>query len=602
MTPFQRLSKRRLMVTVAAAAAALSALAATPAMATAGSAMPAVSATSGGLATSAGSAAAQPADYKRACPIGKPGTFACMMLTRTNTHAAGFRLAGPVPGAYTPADLAAAYHLNTAAGTGQTVAIVDAYDDPNAESDLALYRAQYGLPACTKANGCFQELNQEGNTSPLPNLQPLGLNWGQEISMDLDMVSAVCPHCHILLVETNSQSHQDLFDGVDIATQRATFISDSWGFPEYQGETNDDVHFNVPGKVITFSSGDSGHDGGVIYPAASQYVVAVGGTSLTKAPDGTFTEQAWSGAGSGCSAFEAEPGWQLGAPDTHCTSRAVADVSADADINPGVSVYDTFDDTGWDAGGGTSASAPIIAAVYALAGAPLATDPAAFLLYRHGIGRGPTVVPPEQVLNDITTGSTGDCGTPTCDARAGWDGPTGVGTPIGTGAFVRPFAFGAIVTDDQSGAVGNAVSLTVQGRDGVTPYAWAAGGLPPGLSIDPSSGLISGTPTAAGTYPVTITGHDSSSPQTPPGTYTFNWVIGGPTTSTVPDLTGDGKSQAASALNAVGLVIGAQGKTVDCNHLNVVASQDPAPGTVVARGSSVNLIFGTAPKPPRTCQ
>ncbi|HEV2373913.1 MAG TPA: putative Ig domain-containing protein, partial [Streptosporangiaceae bacterium] len=496
MTLLHRFRKRRFIVAAAVATAVLPALAATPAMAT---------------AAPAGPSQASAANYKHACPLGKPGTMACMALIRTDIHGAGIRLAGPSPNGYTPADLAAAYHLNTVGGTGQTVAIVDAYDDPNAASDLAVYRSQFGLPPCTTANGCFQELNQEGAASPLPNLPPPVLSgWGTETSLDLDMVSAACPNCHILLVETNSQSNQDLFDGVDVATERAKFVSDSWAFPEYRGETNDDVHFNHPGTVIAFASGDYGHDGGVFYPAASQYVVAVGGTSLFRGSGGTFTEQAWGGSGSGCSAFEPEPGWQLGPPDTHCGNRAVADVSAVADINTGVSIYDTIDDTGWDVSGGTSAATPIITAVYALAGPPLATDPAAFLLYRHFIGRGPTVVPPEQVLNDVTTGSTGDCGAPVCDARAGWDGPTGVGTPIGTGAFVRPFAFGAIVTDDQSGAVGTAVSLTVQGRDGVTPYVWTADGLPPGLSIDSPSGLISGTPTAAGTYQVTVTGHDSA--------------------------------------------------------------------------------------------
>jgi hypothetical protein len=275
-------------------------------------------------------------------------------------------------------------------------------------------------------------------------------------------------------------------------------------------------------------------------------------------------------------------------------------VSAVADPATGVAVFDTFGLSGWEVFGGTSASAPIIAAVYALAGAPLAGDPAAFYLYRHFIGRGPTVVPAENVLNDVTTGSTGDCGAPTCDARTGWDGPTGVGTPIGTGAFVRPFSFGAIVLGNQATLVDTSVSVTVRGTDGALPYTWAAGGLPPGLSINPATGVISGVPNTAGTFPVTITGRDSS-PAGAPGVYTFLWTINPSTISTVPNVIDDSPGQAGTALRAAGLVVGTQSTVVDCNHLNVVARQIPAAGVQVARGSSVNLTFGRAPAPPRVC-
>jgi hypothetical protein len=567
-----------------AAAAAVAALGGAPAMA--------------GVAPTVPSAAA--VDFVHACPPGSSGEVGCMALRRTNVHAARVALADPSPSGLNPADLAAAYQLNTSGGGGQTVAIVDAYDDANAESDLATYRAQFGLPACTSASGCFHKVNQAGADSPLPPPSPAGLDWGFETSLDLDMVSAVCPNCHILLVEANSQDKPDLYAGVDAAAASASFVSDSWGYPEYQGETNDDVHFNHPGKVIAFATGDSGHDGGVSYPAASQYVVAVGGTSLTRGTSGNFTEQAWSGAGSGCSAYEPQLGWQVGPPDTQCANRAVADVSAVADPNTGVSVYDTIDDTGWDVAGGTSVATPIITAVYALAGPPPpASDPASFYLYRHFIGRGPSVVPAEHVLNDITTGSNGDCGAPTCDARIGWDGPTGVGTPVGTGAFVRPFAFGAIVTGDQATLAGTPVSLTVSGRDGTLPYTWSASGLPPNLSINSSTGVISGTPTAVGTYSVTITGHDATA--SPPGSYTFHWVINPPSMATVPNLIDDGRSQVASDLSDAGLVVGSQGTAVDCNHLGTVRSQNPQPGTQVARGSAVSVVYGTTPKPPKEC-
>ncbi|TCO55881.1 putative Ig domain-containing protein [Actinocrispum wychmicini] len=527
----------------------------------------------------------------RGCAPATPGHPTCTLLRRSGIHAPGRALAAPSSAGLTPADLALAYQFDTTGGAGRTVAIVDAYDDPNAESDLAVYRSQFGLPACTTANGCFRKVNQNGAATPLPS--PAISNWGAEISLDLDMVSAVCPNCHILLVEADAADAASLYAAVDTAAANASFVSNSWGGNEYADEVNQDFHFNHPGTVITFSTGDDGNGGGVQYPAASPYVVAVGGTSLTRGTGG-FTERAWSGAGSGCSAFEPQPGWQVGPPDTHCAKRAIADVAADADPFTGASVYDTYDDTGWDVFGGTSQASPIIAAGYALAGAPASSDPAPFLLYRHFIGRGPTVVPPEHVLTDVTTGNNGDCGAPSCDARTGWDGPTGVGTPIGTGAFVRPFAFGAIVTDNQATPVQSATSLTVRGRDGTLPYTWAATGLPPGLSIAAASGVISGTPTTPGGFTVTVTGHDATT--SPAGSYTFGWVINPPTQATVPNVIDDGPNQAFSAIAAAGLVVGSQGQVVDCNHIKAVASQSPAPGTQVAPGSSVNLLFGIPPK------
>jgi hypothetical protein len=306
-------------------------------------------------------------------------------------------------------------------------------------------------------------------------------------------------------------------------------------------------------------------------------------------------EQAWGGAGDGCSAYEPQPGWQIGFIDSHCPRRANTDVSAVADPATGVSVYDTYgtDDNGWVVMGGTSVAAPIIASTFGLAGTPLAGDTAAFYLYRHFIGRGPTVVPAENVLTDITSGGSGDCGVPLCTARIGWDGPTGVGTPVGSGAFVRAFPFGAVVTSDQATFVNTAVSLTVRGTDGTAPYTWSAANLPPGLSINSSTGVISGTPVTPGMYAVTITGHDVTA--SPPGIYTFKWTINPPTMATVPNVIDDFRQQAFDEINAAGLTVGSQGTRVDCNHLNTVADQTPDPGTQLPRGSKVNLIFGTRP-------
>jgi subtilase family serine protease len=343
----------------------------------------------------------------------KPGLMTCFSLRRTG----GAATTGTVAG-YGPADLRAAYKLPTTGGTGATVAIVDAYDNPRAEADLATYRAQFGLPACTTANGCFKKVNQNGAASPLP---AFNAGWAGEISLDLDMVSAVCPSCKILLVEANSAYDNDLFAAEDRAvTLGARYVSNSWGRGEYSGDTSAEVHFNHPGVAITASTGDNGY--GASYPATSRYVTAVGGTSLSRATTTSrgWTEKAWSGAGSGCSAFETKPTWQT--VTTGCARRAEADVSAVADPNTGVAVYNG----GWAVYGGTSASAPIVAAIYALAGTPGATDYPAAYPYAH-----------QTSLFDVTTGTNGTCGPKMCTAGTGWDGPTGLGTPNGVAAFVK---------------------------------------------------------------------------------------------------------------------------------------------------------------------
>jgi subtilase family serine protease len=335
--------------------------------------------------------------------------------------------AAATPSGYGPADLRTAYGLNTSGGTGQTVAIVDAYDDKTAEADLGVYRTQFGLPACTTANGCFKKVNQSGIQGSYP---ANNAGWGLEVSLDLDMVSAVCPNCHILLVEATNNQNTNLYKAVDTAARLgAKVISNSYGGSEAATETADDVHFNHPDVAITVSSGDSGY--GVEYPAASQYVTSVGGTTLTRSGSG-FTESAWSGAGSGCSAYEPKPSWQH---DSGCARRTVADVSAVADPNTGVAVYDSncnfFQQLlgqcfkGWGVVGGTSASAPIVGGVYALAGNASSVSYPSSLPYSS-----------PGALHDVTSGSNGSCGgSYLCTAGAGYDGPTGLGTPNGTGAF-----------------------------------------------------------------------------------------------------------------------------------------------------------------------
>jgi len=333
------------------------------------------------------------------------------------------------PSGYGPADLASAYNLPSQAGSswswnGKVVAVVDAYDAATAEADVNVYRKQFGLPPCTTASGCFTKVGQTG-TATLPRGNT---SWGQETSLDLDMVSAVCANCKIVLVEATTASMADLGTAVNTAVNKfnADVVSNSYGGSEYAGEVNDEqTYFNHPGHVIVVSSGDSGY--GVEFPAASQYVVSVGGTSLTKSSGSRgWSETVWNhgGApGSGCSAYVTKPSWQN---DGDCGTRTVADVSAVADPYTGVAVYDStanHGSKGWMVFGGTSAAAPIVGAIYALGGNS-ASYPAAGL---YGSTAG---------LFDVTSGSNGSCGgSYLCTAGAGFDGPTGNGTPDGLAAF-----------------------------------------------------------------------------------------------------------------------------------------------------------------------
>ncbi|NEC90917.1 S53 family peptidase [Streptomyces sp. SID12501] len=335
------------------------------------------------------------------------------------------------PTGYGPSDLQDAYGLTDAAdsyGSGETIAIVDAYDDPNAASDLAAYRSYYGLSACTVANGCFTKVSQTGSTTSLPTADS---GWAGEISLDLDMASAICPNCNILLVEAKSSSMANLGTAVNRAvTLGAKFVSNSYGGSESSSDTTYDTsYFKHAGVAITVSAGDEGY--GAEYPAASRYVTSVGGTKLsTSSTTRGWTESVWKtssteGTGSGCSSYDAKPTWQT---DATCTKRMISDVSAVADPATGVSVYDTYGDgTGWVTYGGTSASAPIIAGVYALAGTPGSSDyPAAY----------PYAAAGTSALNDVTSGNNGTCTTSYyCTAASGYDGPTGWGTPQGLDAF-----------------------------------------------------------------------------------------------------------------------------------------------------------------------
>jgi subtilase family serine protease len=319
-----------------------------------------------------------------------------------------------------PAQLVSAYNLPSAsAGSGQTIAIVDAMDDPNAEADLGTYRSNFGLSACTTANGCFRKVDQNGGTS----FPAVDAGWALEISLDLDMASAICPNCHILLVEASSASFANLGTAVNrAATMGANEISNSYGGSDQRDSSN--TAYNHPGIAITASSGDNGF--GVEFPASSRFVTAVGGTTLTAASNSRgWTETAWNGAGSGCSRFNTQISGQAGA-NTGCRRRATADVSAVADPNTGVAVFDSTpfqNQSGWFVVGGTSVSSPLIAGVFALAGNASSINNS--FPYSH-----------TSALFDVTSGSNGSCNpSQLCTARAGWDGPTGLGTPNGVQAF-----------------------------------------------------------------------------------------------------------------------------------------------------------------------
>jgi hypothetical protein len=376
--------------------------------------------------------AATPGNVVNACGPVSAGRARCFAEVRTDVHA-GKGVRGPaahaagsaataLPPGFGPADLRSAYALPSSGGAGQTVAVVEAGDTPTAEADLAVYRQTYGLPPCTTANGCFRKANQSGAASPLPPDR----GWDVETALDLDMVSAACPNCHLLLLEGDDQTFADLAASVDTAVSLgATEVSNSYGATEQNGMQAYAPHYSHPGVAILASSGDIGY-GIPNLPAVFTSVIAVGGTSLSKASNTRgWSESAWLGAGSGCSAWIDKPAWQS---DPNCPGRMTADVAADADPQTGPAVYDTDNaQAGWLIVGGTSASSPFIAGVIGLAGNPGAFPTAAYL-YAHKSG-----------LFDVTHGNNGifeDCGGDyQCNAVPGYDGPTGNGTPNGISAF-----------------------------------------------------------------------------------------------------------------------------------------------------------------------
>jgi hypothetical protein len=445
---------------------------------------------------------------------------AIYQLVGAGTNAHAFVPAVSAPIGFGPGSLRSAYNLihdSDSRGWNSTLAIVDAYRDPDAVTDLARYRSHYGLGKCTKASGCLRIVNQAGRTSHLPAVSEA---WAVEESLDLDMTSAICPHCHLLLVEASSPTPASLGRAENTAVRLgANVVSNSWSGTETRGLSAYDHYFNHPGVAIVVASGDSGY--GTSYPADLQYVTAVGGTTLTHAKSGSraWTETVWGdpvkgaeGTGSGCTPGYAKPSWQDEAGDT-CLYRTQNDVAAVANPATGVAVYDTYRTGGtWATIGGTSAATPLIAAVYALAGHPAARSYPASYPYQH-----------PGHLHAVTKGANGICPATSsylCQAERGYCGPTGLGTPLGVAAFqaqgIDPVT---LVDPGPQRTATRSYRLTIVGLDTrakASSLRYSATGLPPGLIVrrapGSTNGLVSGTISASvakGTiYHVVITGQD----------------------------------------------------------------------------------------------
>ncbi len=514
------------------------------------------------VAPSAMAATTQYAIGKPLCKAAKPGQATCFaerkILVKKGTPGAraftpgagatanaanpNAQTIGPA-GGITPFDLATAYGFNSAASaSSQTVAIIDAFDDPTIESDLQTFDTQYGLATCTTANGCFKKVNQSGAPSPLP---ATNTGWAGEIALDVESVHSVCQTCHILLVEATTNSFANLEAATnEAATLHATEISNSYGGQATPSST-DLAAYNHPGTVVTVSTGDDGwyafdqfalgggtNSGLPEFPSSANTVVAVGGTSLFLGQGGARqSESVWNdngtkdyweqnffqplgATGGGCSPTIQAQGWQSHVPgwaNTTCGKfRLDADVSSDADYLTGIDTYDTTGASGWSTIGGTSFSAPTIAAEFALAGGAHGINYPSLTLYGHNGSSS---------LYDVTVGGNGYCGgmgaagcgnvnnlgdgpldcaynnagtavaagNGACDAAPGYDGPTGVGTPNSLAAFT---------------ATGPAVTI---------------------------SGPALVSPGTAATFNATVT---DPFPGGAPATYTWNWGDG--TTDTVP--------------------------------------------------------------------
>jgi subtilase family serine protease len=380
-----------------------------------------------------------PAGEHYACPAPTyPGEMVCQAIYTTPAGGRTVRAATASHPGYNPRALRSAYDISRASrtkGRGVTVAIVDAYRDPNAGQDLAVYRKYYGLTPCTRKNGCLKIVNEHGRS----RLPAASGDWAREESLDLDTVSAICPHCHILLVEANNSGTAAMGTAERTAARRAHFVSNSWSGANFTGEQHFNGDFNHAGHVIDFAAGDLGYGTrthgfpyGPAYPTGLPFVTAVGGTRLqhNRSRGRAWTEIVWNDAdgatNSGCTRF-ARPSWQKRVTRNlrHCSGRIENDVAASADPAYGIAVYDSYQFPGWMPFGGTSEATPLITAMWALAGRPGPHAYPVSYLYRH-----------PRDFYDVRVGKNGSCKVRwICHAERGFDGPTGLGTPLGIGGL-----------------------------------------------------------------------------------------------------------------------------------------------------------------------
>lgn len=433
-----------------------------------------------GVALPAGAAGAT---HEPVCP-GPAAAGSVRCFAQVDLHQVAGRavpLASSAPTGLTPTDIKRAYGFPTGstAGAGTTIAIVDAYDDPNAESDLAVFSAQFDLPACTTANGCFSKVDQSGGAS-YPRKDP---GWALEISLDVQWAHAIAPGAKILLVEANSANFTDLLAAEDYAGAHAGYVSNSWGGSESSNESSYDSHFAIPGVSYFVSSGDSGTP--AQYPSASPNVISVGGTSLNTS---SWVETGWSGSGGGCSAYEKANLAQktnAGGSAVDCGGmRATPDVALDADPSSGVSVYDSTKyqgQSGWFTVGGTSASSPMWAARSAVAGAQV--DAA----YVYGSNL---------TYNDILSGNNGE--------------PAGVGYDLVTGLGSWLDANGLVTNGSTSGGggTGGGTGVVAHVRS-IGPYTSATHGNAMLIPVTVVDG--NGNPLSGAAVTVSITGPVSAS-------------------------------------------------------------------------------------------
>jgi sugar lactone lactonase YvrE len=424
-------------------------------------------------------------------------------------------------GGYDPQDLQAAYKIPSGGGSTQTIALVDADGDKTAETDLAKYRERYGLEACTTADGCFRKVNEKGEEANYPADEK---GWEGETSVDLDMASAACPHCHILLVEASTASVANLAASVNTAAKLgATEISNSYGIAEEacgSGHCEEvDSDYDHAGVLVVASAGDSGYDdhyegeSSPSFPATSPYVLAVGGTSLHKATGSRgWSESVWNepkrelGTGSGCSLSETKPSWQT---DKGCTKRTDNDVAAVAACETPISVYSTAY-KGWEDFCGTSVSAPLVAGILAHAGAHTRSLGAESFYEDRG------------ALFAVTTGSNGTCSTEyLCSAEkqeSGYDGPAGLGTPDGLPS--PPPVVSGVSPRNGSSAGGSTVTISGSNFEEVTAVRFGASAAK-SFTVSSASSISAVAPAGSGTVEVTVETVAGSSATTAAGQFTY---------------------------------------------------------------------------------